>query len=450
MKKFAKICNEWLMRGWDDPAFALVNTATGEVRPFDDRLSYVAKSCDGRTDFNSPLFLPVHHKILDTFFRHGIAKECKSGDTIDGLQQFAKAENPYIAGIHWSITGRCNLNCSHCYMEAPGQRYRDMDKPEIDHVMDQFMQANVMQVSITGGEPFFRKDLFSILQQLTAAGIRVRQFYTNGLLVTDQILQRLKSMGLAPEFCISFDGCGFHDRMRGQKNIEHKTIDAMAMIARAGFPVNVATSIDDHSKGCLPETYEMLKSLDIKAWQVAPPNNTGNWSGKSGAMTPAEELEIYKPILKRWTHDNMPFGLQLGAYFNSKIDPSGDSLPQHRASYTQDSLECGVCRLCSYLLPDGTLLPCHGFTGTGIARQMPNLNKQSLAGILTDSVLTSFSKEKKRERLDHNPKCRDCDLFERCGMGCRAKAYTETGDINARDLLTCELMKARPSKRKAN
>lgn len=450
MARFVKIRRDWLMRGWDDPAFAVVNRVTGEVRPFTERLANVAKSCDGRTDFSSPLFQPIHHKILDAFIRHGIARECRKDDAIDSAQQFFKAENPYIKSIHWSITGRCNLNCIHCYMEAPGRRYKDPDRSGTDRVLEQFRQANVMQVSITGGEPFLREDLFSILGKLIAMGIRVQQFYTNGLLVTDRILERLNRMGLTPRFCISFDGRGVHDRMRGLKGVEQKTIDAVKRIVKAGFSVHVATSIDTWGMDCLDETYALMKSLDIGSWKVTPPGSIGNWAGSRMALTPDQEVTVYKPVLKKWEDDGNPFALQLGVFFNSSIDPAGESPPRDGILYTPDSFECDACRFNLYLLPDGTLLPCPGFTGTGFAGRMPNVNRQSLSGILGDSALSAFINEKKRKRLARNPECRACDLFSRCGMGCRAKAYIDTNDINARDLSACELVNARNDLMRSN
>lgn len=449
MGKFAKITGDWLMRGWEDPAFAVVNRKTGEIRPFTDRVAFVARSCNGRTDFNSPFFQPVHHEILDTFIRHGIARECRKGDAIDTVQQFSNAENPYVACVHWSITGRCNMNCRHCYMEAPGQRYRDLDTQGIDHVLAQFSRANVMQVSISGGEPFFRKDLFSILEKLTAMGIRVRQFYTNGLLVTEQMLDRLKSMGMAPKFSISFDGCGCHDRMRGMNGVEQKTIDAVEMIVAAGFSVNVATSIDNRSMDCLAETYGMMTSLNVDSWTVAPPTRTGNWAGSRTSLTPGQEITVYNPILKKWGLDGKPFDLQLGRFYNSKIEPGGDGPPRSGLPFAPDGFECEACRSHLCLLPNGTVLPCPAFAGTEMARRMPNINDQSLSKILGDSVLSAFANEKKRKRLACNPECRDCDLFRHCGMGCRAMAYIETGDIYARDLSTCKLIKAREYMRNA-
>jgi radical SAM protein with 4Fe4S-binding SPASM domain len=92
-------------------------------------------------------------------------------------------------------------------------------------------------------------------------------------------------------------------------------------------------------------------------------------------------------------------------------------------------------------LPDGTLLPCHGFTGASLYESMPNLLKQDLSEIWTKSPLHDVAQARKSERLASNEECVTCDLFAQCGMGCRARALIETGDIKAKDPLTCELWK---------
>jgi len=440
-RRYARLTEDWLMRGWSDVPFAAVNWKTGDLRPVNPRIAHVLKGCDGVTDFDSLLFLPIHRKILDKLIEEGIAAECAEGGTFAPDQGYRRADNPYLHSIHWSVTGRCNLNCRHCYMEAPGKRYSDMCAAEVSRVIKQFARANVLRVSITGGEPFVREDLFSIIQQLLDCRVLVHQIYSNGLLVTDRVLQKIKAMGLSPSFHLSFDGCGAHDRMRGTKGTEKPVLEAIERIRAAGLRVNVATSVDRLSLECLPETYVRLKGLQIQSWQVAPPNGTGNWCGSDTTISPAEEAALYGPILRRWHEDNNPFALQLGAFFNSRVDAVENEHPQFPIHYTPESDECGVCRLTPYLLPDGTVLPCHGFAGTSLQKSMSNVLQQELAAIWTSSYLRDLAQAKKSVRLAANEECANCDFFERCGMGCRARALIEAGDINSKDPLTCEMWK---------
>lgn len=440
-ERYAKLAEDWLMRGWSDIDFAIANRRANDLRPTDKRLAHVIRHCDGHTNFNSLLFLPVHIKILEKLIEENIVETCITKDTIADDQGFRKADNPYIRSVHWSVTGRCNMNCRHCYIQAPGKRYNDMTDKQLLHVMDQLERANVLGVSITGGEPFVRKDIFDIIRELICRNIRVHQIYSNGLLVSDAVLEKIIDLGLAPGFSISFDGVGLHDRMRGVKGSEKQVLGAIERIQSTGFKLNVTTCFDQFDISNLEKTYELLNALKINSWEVSQPNKTGNWRNHKMNVSHEKEVILYSHLLGRWYKDDKPFHLQLGALFNSRIDAVGNHRPRFNNRYTPDSFDCGVCRLSPYLLPDGTLLPCHGFTGTGIHKEMPNLLTKDLSEIWTQSRLRDISQAKKKQRLASNPDCADCDLFEHCGMGCRACAFIETGNLESKDVLTCDIWK---------
>ncbi|NOZ20849.1 MAG: radical SAM protein, partial [Planctomycetes bacterium] len=153
-ERYAKLKKDRLLRGWTDAPQAVVNWRSGEQYRLSKKGLYVARACDGTTDFNSVAFLPVHRAFLDKLIAEGIAEECRRGDSIDACQLYRKAENPHLNGLQWSVTGLCNLNCRHCYMEAPSGRYGEPSFEEVIRLIEQFECANVHQVSLTGGEPF--------------------------------------------------------------------------------------------------------------------------------------------------------------------------------------------------------------------------------------------------------------------------------------------------------
>ena len=56
--RFAVLRPDWLLRGYSDRPGVLANWRTGEARPLAAAGAYVARACDGHTDFTSPIFLP--------------------------------------------------------------------------------------------------------------------------------------------------------------------------------------------------------------------------------------------------------------------------------------------------------------------------------------------------------------------------------------------------------
>ena len=70
----------------------------------------------------------------------------------------------------WIITGRCNLQCKHCYatayreeIEIPQNRKLELIKEAAD--------IGVEYIQYTGGEPLLVKDIFEILQYTKDCGI---------------------------------------------------------------------------------------------------------------------------------------------------------------------------------------------------------------------------------------------------------------------------------------
>lgn len=72
--------------------------------------------------------------------------------------------------FQWHITDRCNLRCSHCYQNDYSSP-SELSFEELKDITDKITDALTMwkkdgRIAITGGEPFIRKDLLSLLRYL--------------------------------------------------------------------------------------------------------------------------------------------------------------------------------------------------------------------------------------------------------------------------------------------
>ena len=68
--------------------------------------------------------------------------------------------------ISWNLTKRCNLSCSHCYLDAAfleGDVVDELSLSESKKLIDQMAEVNPNACLIlTGGEPLLREDIFDI------------------------------------------------------------------------------------------------------------------------------------------------------------------------------------------------------------------------------------------------------------------------------------------------
>jgi radical SAM protein with 4Fe4S-binding SPASM domain len=442
--KFAKLKKKWLLRGWTDTPKALVDCTTGFIRQLGDKEFFVAESCDGETDFDSLLFLPEHLALRDELIRRGLVEELSHQDPVCNIQKYRKAENPKLDGVQWCITGLCNLNCKHCYMESSSGRYGMLPLKDISRLISQFERANVAHVILTGGEPFIRNDILDIISLLSQKGICLSQIYSNGTLITDEHLAAIRALGFSPSFQISFDGAGTHDYMRGTTGIEQVVINSIKKIKSYGYTVIIATSIDKINCGSLMETYKLMELLEVTHWRVSIPQKTGNWRETRTALSLDETSDILKPLQEHWLKNGRPFDIQLAGFFNSsqiQQQQISSCYLNGKPHFSRNSYDCGSCRKLPNLLPDGTLVPCPGYVDSVIQNNMPNLLQEELSLAWTRSALREIVDTRKNDLLAHNPECSSCELFPVCGMGCRAFALTETGDIQAKDPLACTMWK---------
>ncbi len=105
-------------------------------------------------------------------------------------QRSAEDRFPIAAGLE--LTHRCNLACVHCYVNlAPNDREaqrRELTTDEWKRVIDQCVDAGVLYMTITGGEPLLRPDFCELYEYAHGRGI-VLCVYTNATLITERHIE---------------------------------------------------------------------------------------------------------------------------------------------------------------------------------------------------------------------------------------------------------------------
>src|SRR5574340_1196045 len=100
--------------------------------------------------------------------------------------------NPFEFFVQFHLTERCNLRCTHCYQSQTLPE--ELSLPEIKSVIDEVSEMlkewesayNVSLTSsfnITGGEPFLRRDIFTVLEELKNSGFDT-YLLSNGTLIS--------------------------------------------------------------------------------------------------------------------------------------------------------------------------------------------------------------------------------------------------------------------------
>jgi len=75
------------------------------------------------------------------------------------LLAFSENRRPII---FWNLTNRCNLACSHCYINAgPGAKRNDeLSTREAKNLIDDLAEMGTPLILLSGGEPLVRDDFW--------------------------------------------------------------------------------------------------------------------------------------------------------------------------------------------------------------------------------------------------------------------------------------------------
>lgn len=179
-------------------------------------------------------------------------------------------------GVVYEATMRCNLRCEFCYvgelLNIEGQWRQELPLDVLRHA---FPERAGLEVSLTGGEIFVRKDIGELLDLFRAKGYTCGYLTTNGTLIDDQRARALADLartGFLKHISVSIDGPGeLHDAARGVEGTFARTAAGLrrlqAAAAATGAPLRVSlnTTISHESLAALDRMVEVAEELSVDA-----------------------------------------------------------------------------------------------------------------------------------------------------------------------------------------
>lgn len=444
---FYKLHEKLLLRGWDKLPYAVVEKGVSRPLFIQAREMQALELCNGLIDTSMPIIPQEVRDLLPGLEQRGFIAPCERGDTILPEQAYKRYPARYIRTAHWSVTGYCNYRCKHCYMSAPDAKYGELSHEQIMAIASQLIECGVMEVSLTGGEPLVRKDFMDIVDALLAGGITITTIYSNGKLVTDQLLDQLEVRGIHPEFNMSFDGVdGWHDWLRGIPGAGRIAQKAFLRCRDRGFPTGAEMCVHGGNKHLLRETVRQLGAWGCRSLKTNPISDVGAWKegGYGESITLKELYQTYLDYIPHYYEDGMPLALQLGGFFSaSPRRPNEYDIPSMKNCLNPDkTCVCAHARMVMYISAEGRALPCMALSGMEIQREFPLIPEIGLSQCITDSRYMRLIDTRATEVLLHNPECQSCGYAMQCLAGCRASALETTpDDILAPDRAICEIFK---------
>lgn len=142
-----------------------------------------------------------------------------------------------MKSIAVEVTARCNQKCSYCYNPWRGDggaAVGELESPRLLSLLDRVLSTEALQsVTLTGGDPFMRRDIHRIIDFINARGVPVT-LITNGGLVSAGTAERLAAQRVnAVQITLAGADEDMHDDVCGRGS-HARAIEAIRNLVAAG------------------------------------------------------------------------------------------------------------------------------------------------------------------------------------------------------------------------
>ena len=335
--------------------------------------------------------------------------------------------------VDLDITNRCNLRCKYCFhFTSAGDVGIDLPKEEWFQFFEELNRCAVMNVCLSGGEPFYREDLNELIEGIVLNRMRY-SILSNGTLITDDIAAYLASTGRCDSVQVSIDGPGAnaHDTFRGDGNFL-KAMAGINNLKKHNVSVAVRVTIHKHNVFDLEQVARLL--LD----EVGLPGfstNAASYFGlcaKNGEQVQlsAEERSIAMEAL-----------LKLNEKYNERINGAAGPLAEGRiwsrmekARLSQEDYLPGNGRLTACGCPmskiavraDGAIVPCNMLSHIKLGQ----INHDGLQDVWLNHPEMKKLRRRRNIPLSDFEFCKGCEYINYCTGNCPALAYSIMGKVD--------------------
>ncbi len=387
---------------------------------------------------------------------------CENGFIVNDRESDRRRLDDYFTTVKSSTaelnvtiltTLQCNFACDYCYQGDHGDYNKFADKMSLDTAvrvgdwiereMDR-QHPSMLTLTFFGGEPLLNLPvMYAMSERLWGASVRrgaaMRiNVITNGLLLTEDVVERLLPYGLNG-IKVTLDGDrDTHNRMRPLRGGQGTFDRIIENVRRVAGRCNIAIggNFDESSVDSYPALLDFLREQDFADKLVKVKfkpiirNDAPVATGPKGmlSLTPVDANgQLLKPLGGSCmtaagsggasTCDTCQFLDDKMSYLREETRAHGFNTP--------DGVHNGPCHVhmghAHTIGPDGSLYACPGFTGE---------NAMSTGHIDDRRDPLREATRERFERLSPWDECGDCAFIPVCAGGCVTASHTTLGDMN--------------------
>lgn len=336
-------------------------------------------------------------------------------------------------GVDVEITARCNLRCRYCYFfDNPSVDYVDLPTEEWARFFAELGDCAVMNVCLSGGEPFLRRDLPELLASIVANRMRF-SILSNGGLIDDSSAALLARTSRCSHVQISVDGSSpsSHDSCRGAGSFDG-AIEGIRALQRHGVPVAVRLTVHRFNVGDLEAAARfLLEDLGLPRFSTNSVGYVGACQrrGADLLLAPAERalaMETLQRLARRYPGRISATAGPLADASTWQRMESARAADAEPFAHGGRLTGCGCSFSKLAVRPDGAYIPCLLLPHIELGR----INRDSLTAVWREAEALDRLRSRSRRSLSEFDHCEGCAYIPYCTGNCPGLAHALLGEVD--------------------
>ncbi len=186
------------------------------------------------------------------------------------------------------VNNACNLSCAHCLVSSGPGKEPGLPSERLRRIIDRAVALGLERLFITGGEPFVRKDIFSLLKHATETKGLEAIVLTNATVLRGPLLAGLETLDRATvRFQVSVDGARpeTNDAVRGPGTFA-RALAGARLLADLGFDVSLTTVPTCENLAELPQVAAIAKRVGAKSQHLMWAHKRGRAAASGNGFFP--------------------------------------------------------------------------------------------------------------------------------------------------------------------
>lgn len=249
---------------------------------------------------------------------NNLVEETEIRKFLSKLENLDAIHSQCIQSIDWELTKLCNLNCMHCISYTEGHA-EELTLEQQYRLINKLKLFGLREISFTGGEPFFNRNLLDLIKLARSIGIKSRVI-TNGILMDENLLRDLYENNV--ELGISLDGIDkdSNDKIRGKGSFE-RVLQTIGMLKKSKVHYDIYFTVNS-KEVTVKELVDFAKSLGAYGCRI----NEITERGRAAENSEIQNIKISQGELVSFRNPSDLVGCSVDTE-NLFVNSSGECFP---------------------------------------------------------------------------------------------------------------------------